>query len=168
MQALVDTQIQKYPKLFAYIRKEMPLLASNKKIVDSMVKAAHCPDPRNKTTLGGLRRKLLEEGLPWGKGPYVVVAPHGLSSGGTPLEGAYERNEIRLSGTGSVWDFENGRDPYSLKTGRRMYRVGAVLLHELAHWLHAQNSFTDRRQAEVGSQFELLAYGEYIGAPPSK
>ncbi len=167
MKPLVSTQIEQYPKLFAYIRKEIPLLADNKKIVDSMVKAAHSPNRNNTTTPAELRRKLLEEGLPWGKGPFVMVVPQKLTVGGAPVEGTYKNNEIKLAGLGCAWEFEHGRDLYSLKTGKRVYRVGAVLLHELAHWLFAQNSFPVERH-EVGSRFELLAYGEYIGAPPPK
>ena len=153
---LSDDTIKKYPKLYYYLKVNMPQVAEVNTIVDAIQKLA------GKTT-----RQTIQNAMKWGQGPTIKVVTN-LVCSGTKAYGCYSwgSNELRIDGK-LVMDFETGKGLVTTKSGKKVYLVGVTILHELTHWADAQDGVDDAVPGdpsnEEGNAYEKGVYGDVLG-----
>lgn len=153
---LSDDTIKKYPKLYYYLKVNMPQVAEVNTIVDAIQKLA------GKTT-----RQTIRNALKWGQGPTVKVVTN-LVCSGIKAYGCYSwgSNELRIDEK-LVMDFETGKGLVTTKYGKKVYLVGVTILHELTHWADAQDGVDDAVPGdpsnEEGNAYEKGVYGDVLG-----
>lgn len=145
---LSKEDIKKYPKFAYYVSMNIPEVARVGVIVNKIQELA-----------GTISKRTIREALQWGKGPMVKIAdlPADINGEFTPNIGS---NEIRISRT-RVEQFERGEGLEATATGRLVYVVGTILLHELTHWADDQDGVDT--PGEEGKMFEEAIYGKDMG-----
>ena len=135
--------IKKFPKFAAYVSTKLPEVRSIGAIISAIQKFA-----------GTIDRATIKEALVWGKGPEIKIVS-GLGADGefTPDVGS---NEIRIDEQ-RVKDFEGGKGLGRTGTGKLIFMVGVILLHELTHWADDQDGVDTA--GEEGFSFENEVYG---------
>ena len=146
---------KKYPKLARYVRKSMPTVMNVPVIV------------RNLKTYGSLSKEDAKEALTWGKGPTIIIKDLKTNKCGK-ANAAYgcfrssNKDQIELAKRFAD-QFEvnmaKGKDNKN-KAGKRVYIVGATLLHELCHWGNKKAGVKEK--TEQGLAFETATYGKTI------
>lgn len=145
---LSKADIKKYPKFARYVSLNMPEVAQVAVIVNKIQELA-----------GTISKAKIKEALQWGKGPMVKVAdlPADINGEFTPDVGS---NEIRINRK-RVEQFEAGDGLEATATGKLVYVVGTILLHELTHWADDQDGVDT--PGEEGKAFEMAIYGKDMG-----
>ncbi|MGH6912376.1 MAG: hypothetical protein ACREH3_01560, partial [Geminicoccales bacterium] len=137
---LLKADETKYPKLYKFVKDELPEVVKNPKIVKAMKKYGE---------IGKLGLRIV---LIYGLPPTVKVATLPDACGEfTPSDKA-KSNEIRIS-KALVEKFEKDTKKYNKL-------VEATLLHELAHW--GDNIDGKDLPGEEGEKFEKEAYGHVV------
>jgi len=148
---MTASDVSTYPKFARYVRRGLPEVAN----VRAIRTAAR--------TYGQLSNQALANALRWGSGPQIKIqtfaaSPTSFTNGEfTPN---ISSNEIRLNKV-LIDAFEAG-NPADLvyaqtASGRRLYRVGVTILHELMHWGDDQDGVDF--PGEEGELFETAVYG---------
>ena len=145
---LSRTDIRKYPKFHYYVSVNMPQVAKVPAIVNAIDRLA-----------GTIEKSTIRKALQWGHGPMVKVADLADNINGAFTPGC-NSNEIRINRK-RVQQFENGRGLEATATGRLVYVVGTILLHELTHWADDQDGVDT--PGEEGKMFEEAIYGKDMG-----
>jgi len=148
--------IKKYPKLNYYLRVNMPDVAEVKAIVSQIKKLS-----------GKTSRATIKNALKWGTKPTIKLVPN-LICDGDKAYGCYSwgSNTLQIDEQ-LVKDFEAGKGVVKNAAGKRVYLLGATLLHELTHWSDAQAGGYDDPVPgdplnEEGNAFEKGVYGKVL------
>lgn len=150
------TDTEKYWRLAAYIRSQLPQAYYSKKIV------------KNMKTYGSLEKSQFGHALIWGTDPEIVITD--LSTGFCEVQSAFGCFDKRTPNIiyldeGLVKKFQN--DPNDQRTrfftdsGNSIPVLGATILHELCHWGNKRASQPEPQ--EMGEAFELATYGVTVG-----
>lgn len=145
---LSRNDIRKYPKFHYYVSVNMPEVAKVPAIVNTIDRLA-----------GTIAKSKIRRALQWGHGPMVKVADLPDDTNGEFTPGC-NSNEIRINRK-RVQQFENGRGLEATASGRLVYVVGTILLHELTHWADDQDGVDT--EGEEGKMFEEAIYGKDMG-----
>ena len=142
--------IKKFPRLHYYVRVNMPEVAEMNAIINEIQKQA-----------GTIKKQEIRDALKWGKGPTVTVVPN-LMCAGVKSYGCFRsgKDELRID-EAMVDDFEAGKGRVKNSSGKRVFLVGATLLHELTHWADAKDGKDN--PVEEGDAFERAIYGKVLG-----
>ncbi len=145
-----EDTIKKFPKLHYYVRVNMPEVAEMDAIINEIQKLA-----------GTVKKSEIRDALKWGKGPTITVVS-GLMCAGVKSYGCFRagKDELRIDEQ-MVKDFEAGKGQVKNSKGKRVYLVGATLLHELTHWADAKDGKDN--PVEEGDAFERATYGKVLG-----
>ncbi|MGH7469779.1 MAG: hypothetical protein ACRENP_17655 [Longimicrobiales bacterium] len=147
--------IEKYPNLHYYVRVNMPEVRNVTAIVSQI-----------KRLSGSTKRATIMKALKWGEAPTVKVVS-GLVCAGVKAYGCYSWGsaEIQID-EDLVKDFEAGKGLAKNASGKRVYLLGATLLHELTHWADAQDGVDNPVPGdplnEEGNAFEKGVYGKVL------
>jgi len=147
--------IKKYPKFTYYLQVNMPEIANIKAIISVIKKLS-----------GTTSRATIKKALKWGQLPTIKVVPN-LVCAGVKAYGCYSwgSDEIKID-EGMVKDFESGKGKAINSEGKKVYLVGATLLHELTHWADAKDGVDDPVPKdptnEEGNAFEKGVYGKVL------
>ncbi|ARO87979.1 hypothetical protein EBAPG3_009480 [Nitrosospira lacus] len=151
-----DATIKQYPKFHYYVRVNMPDVANVKAIISQIRKLS-----------GATSRNTIMNALKWGKNPAIKVVPN-LVCAGVKAYGCYSwgSDELQID-EDLVKDFEAGKGIVKNASGKRVYLVGATLLHELTHWADAQDGGVDDPVPgdptnEEGNAYEKGVYGKIL------
>jgi hypothetical protein len=147
--------IASYPKLHYYVRVNMPDAANVKAIVGQIKKLA-----------GTTSRSTIKNALKWGKGPSIEVVPN-LVCAGLKSYGCYHwGSDVLQIDEALVKDFEAGKGVVKNASGKRVFLLGATLLHELTHWADAQDGLDNPVKGdpsnEEGNAYEKGVYGKVL------
>ncbi|GJE60678.1 hypothetical protein [Methylobacterium trifolii] len=147
--------IASFPKMHYYVRVNMPQVANLKAIV-SQIKALS----------GTTSRQTIMDAMKWGKGPRIVVVPN-LICGTIKAFGCYRwGSDVIQVDKDLVDEFEAGRGVVRNAQGKRVFLLGATLLHELTHWSDAQDGVDDAVPGdpsnEEGNAYEKAVYGKVL------
>jgi zincin-like metallopeptidase toxin 3 of polymorphic toxin system len=150
-----EATFKAYPKLHYYVRVNMPDVANVKAIVSAIKKLA-----------GTTSRSTIKEALKWGEGPTIEVVSD-LVCAGKKAYGCYAwGSDVLQIDEDMVKDFEAGKGVVKNAAGKRVYLVGATLLHELTHWADAQDGTDDPVAGdpsnEEGNAYEKAVYGKVL------
>jgi zincin-like metallopeptidase toxin 3 of polymorphic toxin system len=150
-----EATIKAYPKLHYYVRVNMPEAGNVAAIVSQIKKLA-----------GTTSRATIKNALKWGHGPTIEVVPN-LVCAGVNAYGCYSwGGDILQIDEAMVKDFEAGKGVVKNAKGKRVYLVGATLLHELTHWADAQdgvdNPVAGDPGNEEGNAYEKGVYGKVL------
>lgn len=152
---LDDATIRKYPKLHYYVRVNMPEVANVKAIISQI-----------QTLSGATSRATIKNALKWGADPMIAIVPN-LVCAGVAAYGCYAwgGNEIQVD-EDLVKDFEAGKGVVKNAAGKRVYLLGATLLHELTHWADAQDGIDNPVPGDPGNEegnaYERGVYGKVL------
>ncbi len=110
----------------------------------------------------------IKNALKWGNKPTIKIVTDLKGSDGKKAYGLYSwGSDIIQVDRQLVQDFCNGSGVVETMHGRKVYLVGATLLHELTHWADAQDGVDDEVAGdptnEEGEQFERDVYGGITG-----
>jgi hypothetical protein len=148
---LSAADIKKYPKFARYVSLNMPEVAQVSVIINKIQELA-----------GTIEKSTIKEALKWGKGPMINVADLADDTNGEFTPDTHS-NEIRINKK-RVQQFEAGKGLEATATGRLVYIVGTILLHELTHWADDQDGVDT--PGEEGKAFEMAIYGKDMGNGP--
>ena len=152
---LDEATIKKYPKFHYYVKVNIPEVANVRAIISQIKKLS-----------GTTSRATIMGALKWGEGPTIKVVPN-LICGTVKAYGCYSwgSNEIQID-EDLVKDFEAGKGLVKNVAGKRVYLLGATLLHELTHWADAQdgidNPVPGDPSNEEGNAYEKGIYGKIL------
>lgn len=152
---MAEATIKAYPKLHYYVRVNMPEVTNVKAIISQIKKLA-----------GATSRDTIKTALKWGSGPTIEVVPN-LVCAGVNAYGCYAwGSDVLQIDEAMVKDFEAGKGVVKNAAGKRVYLVGATLLHELTHWADAQDGTDDPVKGdpsnEEGNAYEIGVYGKVL------
>ncbi len=134
---LNKTDEKKYPKLYYYVKNDLPGIVKVPKIVKALEKN------------GEIKKKKLKAVVTYGTQPTIKVSTLSNACGEfTPGKGS---NELRLH--------KSLVDKFEASTGDKilLMTVGATILHELAHWGDDRDGID--LPGEEGELFEKQTYG---------
>lgn len=133
---LTKADEQFYPRLYHYLKSDMPKLRHHTKIAKALLK------------YGQIKKSSLARVLSYGSGPFVKISPIVGACG--EFSPGINSNELRVNAS-LVRRFEiNPSDRVLVQT------LGATLLHELVHWGDDQNGLD--YPGEEGELFEKHVY----------
>ena len=147
--------IKSYPKLHYYVRVNLTDAGNVAAIVKQIKKLA-----------GATSRQTIKDALKFGKGPKINVVAN-LMCANVKAYGCYTwgSDEIKIDEQ-LVKDFEAGKGLVKNASGKRVYLLGATLLHELTHWADAQdgvdNPVPGDPTNEEGNAYEKGVYGKVL------
>ena len=133
---LTRTDEKFYPRLFHYLKNEVPKLIQNIKIAKALLK------------YGQIKKSTLSQVLGYGSGPFVKVAPIMGACG--EFSPGVNSNELRVNASLVARFEQNPNDRVLLQT------LGATILHELVHWGDDQDG--QDYPGEEGELFEKHVY----------
>lgn len=144
-----------YPKLYRYIRTQIPRLRNVRAII------------RGLKTYGNLTEVEVRAALAWNSGPVVVVTSLSAGQCGVPVaNGCFSSarpNELQIARF-RVLQLENSNASRYDRTssGRQILIIGTTLLHELCHFGNRKHGkvYTG---GEAGVDFETALYGRNTG-----
>lgn len=146
-----------YSALAYYLRVNMPEVAKVPAIVNAI-----------KGLSGKTSTTVIKNAMKWGQGPEIKIVTDLRGSDGGKAYGLYQwgSNVLQIDRK-LVQDFCNGKGIVTTKGGRRIYLVGATILHELTHWADAQDGVDDiipgHPENEEGEEYERNVYGHVTG-----
>ena len=148
--------IRTFPKFHYYVRVELPKVSEATAIVAKIKKFS------GKTTKNTIKRA-----LEWGNGPTIEIVEN-LQCAGVMSYGCYAwGGDVLQVDKDLVEDFESGKGVVKNARGKRVFLVGATLLHELTHWADAKDGVDDAVPGdpsnEEGNAFEKAVYGKVLG-----
>jgi hypothetical protein len=151
-----DQTIQDHPKMHYYVRVNMPEVANVKAIVSQIKKLA-----------GATSNETIKNAMKWGEEPRLEVVDN-LQCAGAKAYGCYAwGSDVLQIDKDLVDDFEAGKGVVKNAAGKRVYLLGATILHELTHWADAQDDFDDPVPGdpsnEEGNAYEKGVYGKVLG-----
>jgi hypothetical protein len=152
---LDDDTIRTYPKFHYYVRVNIPDVRNVTAIISQIKKLS-----------GSTSRATIMNALKWGENPTIKLVPN-LICAGVKAYGCYSwgSNELQVD-EDLVKDFEAGKGLVRNAAGKRVYLVGATLLHELTHWADAQdgvdNPVPGDPTNEEGNAYEKGVYGKIL------
>ncbi len=152
-------QMKKFPRFARYVRNRMPEVQEVKPIIEAIRKLS-----------GNVSRATIKKSLRWGQSPMIKVVKN-LGADGEFTFGASSQ-EIRID-EDRVKDFEKGMSDKrgrfkkhlgkTKRSGKLVYMVGVILLHELTHWADDQDGVDDPIAGdpsnEEGWAYEKKVYG---------
>jgi hypothetical protein len=151
-----DQTIQDHPKMHYYVRVNMPDVANVKAIVNQIKKLA-----------GATSNEPIKNAMKWGEEPRLEVVDD-LWCAGVKAYGCYSwGSDVLQIDKDLVDDFEAGKGIVKNAAGKRVYLLGATILHELTHWADAQDGVDDAVPGdpsnEEGNAYEKGVYGKVLG-----
>jgi hypothetical protein len=140
-----------------YVKVNIPEVANIPAIVFAIKKLA-----------GKTSTATIKNALKWGREPTIRIVTDLRGSDGKKAFGLYSwgSNVIQVD-RALVEEFCAGKGTVVTAHGRKVYLLGATLLHELTHWSDAQDGVDDEVAGdptnEEGNQFERDVYGGITG-----
>src|SRR5215218_5333934 len=136
-----------YPKFAKYVKESISKVAD----VDAIVQAFQ--------KYGQIDRATLRRALKWNELPNINIA---LDPDNFGFFDESDPDAINIDSE-TVQKFEDGHGVTKTGYNKKIYLVGATLLHELIHWADYRDKkdFSDTKEA--GKEFEKAVYGKVLG-----